>query len=164
LALQTPPIRQADFQKAVNTRPSIRLAFEKKCAECCDQFLDKLHAAGATMRTLPAELWAWERRFAEHFAQPKAVGATVNVQVNTVLNVPDEVMRRAAALVKRTPDLGRLDRAPKGETKPLAQVAVNDDGTLTRGDGPPAQRDGSLAGSPQSSAACDDAPRGDAAE
>ncbi len=110
LRLINPPVYTVqDWNTAVNKTPKLLARYEQRLAEWIDGLMDELH--DCTLKTMPAKVWIAERRYPEHFSN-KPQGTNVTVNVNTLVGIENDVLRRASVFVKRG-ERAVLEHRPK---------------------------------------------------
>lgn len=123
LALDELEIPQTHWQQSLERLPKLARVFHKIQGLWTEAALDRVNSA--TCKTLPGVCWTLERTQRDSFGGGNQ-GARVQVNVNTVIGLGDDVLRRAAAHLRRG-EHGRLDgRGMKqlGHGKPLPIVDV----------------------------------------
>lgn len=93
------------FEDALKRDSKLSRVFDKIVADWMTETLGKINEA--TCKTLPGSCWTLERAHREYFGA-NAKGTQVNVNVNTVIGLGDDVLKRAAAHL-RGGSMGRHD-------------------------------------------------------
>lgn len=105
LRLENINFTRGHWEKAIAKRPLLLARYEERLAQIQEEFLNEMNTC--TLKTMPAKVWKYERRFPEYYSIPK--GNQTTVTNNTIcLGLSDEVSRRAAQLVA---DLAKKQKA-----------------------------------------------------
>lgn len=101
LSLCSQYVTETSWNQGIANSTKLRLLFEQKIAQWVFEAVKSI--AGKNSKELPVgSCWLLERRLPEYFSLNKST-SQVNVNVN-VAGLADDVVRRAASLVKRRPD------------------------------------------------------------
>jgi hypothetical protein len=105
LRLAHPEISTVHWARSLERDTRIAAAFEVKEAEVVKRLLDELYqrSLGGTKAQWTAIAWILERRWRDDYGQkPSGSGTNVNVQVNTLVGLGEDVLRRASTFIKRS--------------------------------------------------------------
>lgn len=123
--LETPPFTAQHFEQSLERAPVLSLYLDKRIALRMQAFLAELNNPETKLRSMPASVWIWERRFSQFFAQPKASSApTVNVNVGVAVGLEDTIRQRAAQLARK-PKALRPSSRPFGKSDDLHSFSEN---------------------------------------
>lgn len=123
LALDELEIPQNHWQQSLERLPKLARVFHKVLGEWTMAALDRVNSA--TCKTLPGVCWTLERTQRDSFGSGNQ-GTKVQVNVNTVIGLGDDVLKRAAAHLRHG-NHGRLDgrgMKQEGHGKPMQIVDV----------------------------------------
>lgn len=117
LAQEPEPLPIAHWNRALQVVPKLARVYDKELADRLA--VDLAAIKGTTRKDLPVgTCWALERAFPHDFGQNRT-GPSVQVNVNTVIGLGDDVLKRAAAHLRQGDD-----RYKPGQFKPKPVVDV----------------------------------------
>ena len=97
LAVEHPLLRLEHWNKVMEKRPGIAGLYRRRIGQ---MMLEAGKQIGeSAMKALPGKAWLLERMFKDEYGT-KPNGPSVQVNVQTIVGVPDRVLQRAAALVR----------------------------------------------------------------